>query len=324
MTKTYKFTFFVLFLFLSVVFAYLALNTVSAQTPTGILTDGGGVNGGLVNCSGLDCNACKFVELGNNLIKWLFGIVAFIFGILMLKAGFGLVVSGGNTSAVTSAKTSFTNAIIGLLIVMAAWLIVDTIFKTLFNNNGNLDDVSSGWGPWNEIKCTEQNKPQMPEGTGTGPGGVTTVPSGTSTTPIPGGAAQCSDPASLVAKYKGSPVGKLAPGLQEMISCYLSDPTVASLRDAQTVYTVDSNPLCSPTNGNPVCGACKHSRESCHYGGGTGLGSMAADFNAKDRSVAGERALYNALVAMKAKCGGRILFENNHSHISLATCPKAY
>jgi hypothetical protein len=216
MTKTYTFAIYALLFTTFIFLVNFSTPVVSAQ------------EGGLVNCSGLDCNACKLVELGNNLIKWLFGIIAFIFGILMLKAGFGLVMSGGDTSALSSAKSLFTNAIIGLLIVMAAWLIVDTIFKTLFNNGGDLDDVSSGWGPWSEIKCTEMTKTVVP---GTTPGGVTTVPGDGTPAPGPISTAACTpltpltDPLAISMEAKRGDVTiweKTAPGLEQCAKKFLS------------------------------------------------------------------------------------------------------
>lgn len=112
---------------------------------------------GFVTCSGVDCSFCNLVEMANIIIIWLFGVIALLFMVLMVVAGFGLVMSAGNQSELASAKSKFTNAIIGLLIVMSAWLVIDTIMKTLLQD-GDLDYMSSGWGPWYEIECTEQTE----------------------------------------------------------------------------------------------------------------------------------------------------------------------
>ncbi len=108
---------------------------------------------GFVTCNGTDCSACHLADLANILIKWLFGIFFLVFAGLMTIAGFGLVTSGGNQSALEAAKSKFTNAIIGLIIMMAAWLIVDTIMRGLMKTgDGSID----GWGPWSEVKCMRQ------------------------------------------------------------------------------------------------------------------------------------------------------------------------
>ncbi len=119
--------------------------------------------GGFVTCNGADCSACNLVEMANTIIDWLFGFVFLLFAVQMTIAGFGLVTSGGNTSALSDAKSKFQNAIIGLIIMMSAWLLIDTIMKGLLP-----DGQLSGWGPWSEVKCQVQVSPTefVREGTG--------------------------------------------------------------------------------------------------------------------------------------------------------------
>lgn len=260
---------------------------------------------GFVTCTGTDCSACNFVELLNLLIIWLFGIVFVIFAVLMTVAGFGLVTSGGNQSALDAAKTKFSNAIIGILIMMAAWIIVDTLLRgTLAGGAGEI----TGYGPWAQVQCMNQTTPV--EGGGTGE-----LPQAGGTPPNPAIPAACTDDAALMARYSGSPIGVEAPGLRTMISCYLADPAVAAITDRGQLYTVDrSHPRCSLTNGNSACGPCSHSNNSMHYGRGSGLGARAVDFNARGGT---ESELHTRLRARQAACGGTILFEGDHSHISL-------
>lgn len=139
-----------------------------------------------------------------------------------------------------------------------------------------------------------------------------------------GGGPSCGSDTSLIAAYHGSPRGVNAPGLDAMISCIRDNANVASKLDTSQIYTYDnSHPECGPTNGNRVCGSCSHSINSCHYGSGTGQGAMAVDFNATDGSASGERALYEAIRAVAVRCGakGTPLFEGNHTHVTLSSCP---
>ena len=106
-------------------------------------------------CEGEECSACHFVELANRLIKWLIGIVVILFAVLAVWAGFGLVTSGGNPSALQDAKSRFTNAFIGFLIVLSAWLIVDTLMRGIVNGT---DGDITGYGPWSEVKCATQSE----------------------------------------------------------------------------------------------------------------------------------------------------------------------
>lgn len=135
--------------------------------------------GGLVSCNGWECGACDVIKMVNKLIIWLFGIIFLLFAGLMAIAGFGLVTSGGNQSALEAAKSKFTNAIIGIIIMMAAWLIVDTIMKGLLKNeDGSID----GWGPWSEIECKSYVQP----GQWTGDPEAPVPPGGSPVTPLPG------------------------------------------------------------------------------------------------------------------------------------------
>lgn len=136
---------------------------------------------GLVPCDGLDCNFCHVVDLGNNVIKWLIGVLMLVFAIMAVSAGFGLVTSGGNTAAKETAKSKFTNAIIGLVIVLAAWLIVDTVMRALLNGGtGTLSNgVYTGSGPWSQIECVAPKVPTV----GQAPTTPTTPPPTATTTP---------------------------------------------------------------------------------------------------------------------------------------------
>jgi len=119
----------------------------------------------LAQCSGPDCGTCNVMYMANGIIIWLIGFLFLIFAILVMRAGIKLVVSAGNPSALTSAKESFTNAIIGFIIILAAWLIVDTLMRALVgtpDNPGQLQVEGSrtGFLFWSEVQCTFQYQPQ--------------------------------------------------------------------------------------------------------------------------------------------------------------------
>lgn len=114
---------------------------------------------GFVSCNGPDCSACNLVDMGNTILQWLIGVLMVVFAVLLAVAGFGLVTSGGNPSALQTAKDRMTNAIIGLIIVLCAWLIVDTVMRALLNPVGPSGPTAGyiqGWGPWSEVRCQSQ------------------------------------------------------------------------------------------------------------------------------------------------------------------------
>lgn len=109
--------------------------------------DGVGINGMT------ECSACDFAVLGNEILRWLIGILFILFGVMATVAGFGLVTSGGNPDAIEKAKSKLLNAFIGIIIVLGAWLLVDTIMRMLLIGD---DGVIEDYGPWSTIQCQNQ------------------------------------------------------------------------------------------------------------------------------------------------------------------------
>jgi len=105
---------------------------------------------GLVSCSGLDCNACELVKTTNRVVNFFITLLTIAATIMFVMAGFKLVTSGGDTSARQSAKNMFVAILIGFIIVLSAWLLVDTVLKTLTQ-----DDSGQGLGleAWTTIEC---------------------------------------------------------------------------------------------------------------------------------------------------------------------------
>lgn len=90
---------------------------------------------GLVSCDGTVASPCDFnafLNLINTVIKFILFYMAIpIAAIMFVYAGFKLVTSGGSTEARTKAKEIFWNALLGLVLAAAAWLIVKTLLSIL-------------------------------------------------------------------------------------------------------------------------------------------------------------------------------------------------
>lgn len=88
-----------------------------------------------------------------------FGIVIFV--LIIAFAGMLWILTPTNPENHSQAKKVLTNAVIGLLIILSAWLIVDFVMKLLYNAD------NPGWGPWNSIlsggeiciRASENQKP---------------------------------------------------------------------------------------------------------------------------------------------------------------------
>ena len=111
----------------------------------------------LVPCGGPGqdpCEFCHLVQLGNRVVQWLVVVLTIVAGLIFAVAGLKLTTSGGNPAAKDAAKSMFTNVVVGYLIVLSAWLVVDTIMRAL------VDEATIG--PWNQIECVGQ--PELQQG----------------------------------------------------------------------------------------------------------------------------------------------------------------
>ncbi len=107
-----------------------------------------------VPCGGDDqpsCQTCHVVELLNNVTDWLIIILGTVAAIIIVYAGFKLVTAGGNSGVRADAKEMLINLLIGYVIVLAGWLLVDTAMRALINTDT--------LGVWNQIQCTNQPVP---------------------------------------------------------------------------------------------------------------------------------------------------------------------
>jgi hypothetical protein len=103
------------------------------------------------NCQGADaatkCGVCDLAQLAQNILNTAIFVLIVLSAVMFAWAGWKMLSSGGNSSEYAAGKRIFGNVIIGLLIVLGAWVVIDTLMKTLVRQN-------SSFGPWNKI-CLE-------------------------------------------------------------------------------------------------------------------------------------------------------------------------
>ena len=71
-----------------------------------------------------------------NIINWVLGLLGIIAVIMILYGGFMWLTAGGNEDKVGSAKKIISAAVIGLIIVLLAWAIVNFVLRTAGNVTG--------------------------------------------------------------------------------------------------------------------------------------------------------------------------------------------
>jgi hypothetical protein len=100
---------------------------------------------GMIPCEGSACRACDLVQMFQGIIEWFIATMASLIAIMFIWGGLKMVMSAGNSGEVSKAKGIMTNSIIGFIILLAGWLIVDTALKYTVK--------SSVYGVWNKIEC---------------------------------------------------------------------------------------------------------------------------------------------------------------------------
>lgn len=128
----------------------LSLIFVSILTFSPFITKAQLIEGGELNkvsgefASGAGFSNIGFGSIVATLISIALGLLALIFLVLTIMAGFKWMNAGGNEEDVKKAQSSLKNAVIGLVIVLAAYAITYFIFNTLpFSGGGLLPNAIS-------------------------------------------------------------------------------------------------------------------------------------------------------------------------------------
>lgn len=115
------------------------------------------------NCSGPECQACDLLQLVQNIINTLIQIASFVAVIMLTWTGGKMVYEGkDNPLKHSMLRKQLRRIVIGFLLMLSAWLIVDTAMKTVLNNQA--------LGAWNKIQCVPQ--PKSASGVQSSVGGV--------------------------------------------------------------------------------------------------------------------------------------------------------
>lgn len=92
----------------------------------------------------LGCDFCALVQTINNIIQFVIAVLILCCVLIMMYAGFRMVTSTGDPGAVTEAKKLFTNVVIGFVIILASWTVVDTLLKAVMGDQSQIGKI---WQP---------------------------------------------------------------------------------------------------------------------------------------------------------------------------------
>lgn len=107
----------------------------------------------LVQCGTKDnstpCTLCDVFKLVQRIINFISYGLFILAPIFIVYGGIMILLAGAKPSNVETGKNIIKNAIIGVIIALLAWTVINTLFNTLVS-----EDKSKFPGPWNVINCT--------------------------------------------------------------------------------------------------------------------------------------------------------------------------
>lgn len=120
---------FVLFFLFSFTFLFVGVGLALAVAPTDVSFQ-------LVPCEGTlqsPCDYVAFIRGVNNLINYMIALAIPLAAVAFAWAGFKYLTAGGDSGQVQKAHDIFKKVLTGFIIVLAGWLIVQTITSVLLD-----------------------------------------------------------------------------------------------------------------------------------------------------------------------------------------------
>lgn len=124
-------------------FILSAYYTILIGLPGCVFAQAAGLPSKIVPCDGVNCKVCDLATLAQNIINTGVFLFVFLAALLFAYAGF-LYLTNEAMDGQKQAKTLFGHVAGGLILLLSAWLIVDTLMKSV---------LGGSFGPWNNI-CT--------------------------------------------------------------------------------------------------------------------------------------------------------------------------
>ena len=109
-----------------------------------------------------NCTICDFFKLFANIAKWILGTIGALSLFWVIYGGFDILTSAGSATKVDGGKKKIMGAIIGMLIVLAAWTLVNAIIlflvmptsqKSSADKNFDAKNLFITPGQWSKIPC---------------------------------------------------------------------------------------------------------------------------------------------------------------------------
>ena len=137
--------------FIKIFLLGIVLLSVMGMSSTFVYAD---TTGGIVPCGkntgenedkSQACTICHLIEGIHNIVQKIVGLIVVTATVVIVVAGVMYIVSAGNPAMITMAKTAMKNALIGVIVVLTAFMMITFIVNTVFNNyDSNLKVEKAG------------------------------------------------------------------------------------------------------------------------------------------------------------------------------------
>lgn len=109
-------------------------STATSETPDDVQSS-------IIPCTD-KCTFSDSLKLLNNIISFIFKTLLIpVFILIVIYVGFKYITAQGNPAKVVNLKKVLGNVVVGIIILLCAWLIVRTLMTTLLNDNFKQDGI---------------------------------------------------------------------------------------------------------------------------------------------------------------------------------------
>ncbi len=110
-----------------------ALSPVAYAVPGGEYIDQIGEGTGLPGADGSDAEG-GLLSMVKNIINIIIGVVGIIAVVMMIVGGINFIISQGDAAKVTKARNTILYGVVGLVVALLAFAIVNFVLGSLFNS----------------------------------------------------------------------------------------------------------------------------------------------------------------------------------------------
>ncbi|HEY4495198.1 MAG TPA: pilin [Patescibacteria group bacterium] len=141
-------TFFKKYLFVIIFLALLAIPAVSfAADPPWQLVP---------TCGDGGCNVCDAIGVGINITKIMLGTLGSAALLIFVYGGFLMLYSRGHSDQVQKGKDALINAVKGVIIVLASWMVINYGLAIMLGQEEDLSKVTIFDSSWSKVACKSQ------------------------------------------------------------------------------------------------------------------------------------------------------------------------